>query len=175
MLKFAMFLLIATGVVTTAGRADADDWTTYRYQEEGFSVEFPGVPKATAMDVEIKNWVRGVQYLATDSARSEYLGQAMRYQPQTRQQYSSDVLLRSAIDGAMKAGKCRIRSERNFSFPGATAREVVFENCDGTHVSKARFLLVRDWHYLVLTYGALGVEKSPDSDRFLNSFHLLSQ
>jgi hypothetical protein len=156
----------------SVGPAGANNWRTYSYQDEHFSAEFPGIPKAKTMTVDNRQWVRGVQYIAND-ASGEYLGQGMLYQPQIPRQYSSDVRLRTAIDGAKNAGRCNIRSERNYSFAGATAREVIFENCAGGQAAKSRFMLVHDWLYLILTIGKPGIEASADSDRFLASFRLI--
>jgi len=50
----------------------ANNWKTYSYQEENFSAEFPGVPKAKNMTVDNRQWVRGIQYIASD-AGSEYI------------------------------------------------------------------------------------------------------
>jgi hypothetical protein len=168
-----MLLVVAAGAVALAGPAAANDWKTYAYQEENISAEFPGVPKATTMTVDTRQWVRGVQYIATDDAGSEFLAQGLLYQPQIPRQYPADTLLRTAIDGAKNAGKCSIRSESNYSFPGATAREVIFEKCTGDQAAKSRFMLVRDWLYLILTIGKPGVEASADTDRFLASFRLI--
>jgi hypothetical protein len=154
------------------GPAGANNWKTYSYQEENFSAEFPGVPKAKNMTVDNRQWVRGIQYIAND-AGSEYLGQGLLYQPQIPRKYPVDTLLRTAIDGAKNAGKCRIRSESNYSFAGATAREVIFEKCTGGQAAKSRFMVVRDWLYLILAIGNPGVEASADTDRFLASFRLI--
>jgi hypothetical protein len=173
MLRFATLALLAVGALAPAGPAAANDWKTYTYQEENFSAEFPGVPKATTMSVDARQWVRGVQYIATDDPGTEYLGQGLLYQPQIPRQYPADALLRTAIDGAKNAGKCNIRSETNYNFPGSTAREVIFENCTGGQAAKSRFMLVHDWLYLILTIGKPGIEASADTDRFLASFRLL--
>ena len=172
MARIARFILLIAGAMAAVAPAAANDWKPYRYPNEGFAVEFPGVPRTTVMDVPVKQFVRGVQYLATDDAGTEYLGQALLYQQAIRKNNTTDKILRVSIDGAKDAGKCSIRSERNYSFPGAFAREVVFEKCEGT-AGKSRVLLLGDWLYFILSIGRPGVETSADADRFISSFSVI--
>jgi len=62
-----------------AGTAAANDWKFYRYPNDGFTAEFPGPPRTTQMNVAANTFVRGIQYLATDDVRTEYLGQTLIY------------------------------------------------------------------------------------------------
>jgi hypothetical protein len=175
MARIAAFILLIAGAMAAVGPATANDWKFYRYPDEGFAVEFPGVPQTTVMKVTVKQFVRGIQYIATDDDGTEYLGQGLLYQKTFRKNYTTDILLRTAIDGAMKAGKCSIRSERNYSFPVAFAREVVFEKCEDNQAGRSRVLLVADWLYFVLSIGRPGVEASADTDRFISSFGVIGK
>ncbi len=170
-----LILLLMAGLMAAAGAASANDWKVYRYPDDGFAAEFPGVPKFFDMKPPQQQFVRGVQYLAKDDSGTEYLGQALLYQKFIRQNNTTDKILRVSIDGAKDAGKCAIRSERNYSFPGAFAREVVVEKCESGVAGKSRILLVGDWIYYILAMGKPGVETSADADRFINSFSLIGK
>jgi hypothetical protein len=167
----AALLFAAVAAATTP--VAANDWKIYRYPKEGFAAEYPGLPRFIDMNAPHEQFVRGVQYLATDDASTEYLGQALLYQPFIRKNNTPDKILRVSIDGANSAGKCSIRSERNYSFPGAVAREVAFENCEGMVAGRSRVFLVGDWLYFVLVIGKTGVETTADADRFIKSFSLI--
>jgi len=84
-------------------------------------------------------------------------------------------LLRVAIDGAKNAGKCSIRSEVNYSFPGAVAREVVFDKCEGGVAGRSRVVLLDDWLFFVLAIGKTGIETTADADRFISSFGVIGK
>lgn len=170
-----LIALLIAGIVVTAGSAAANQWKVYRFPQEGFAAEFPGAPKLIDMKAPHETFVRGVQQLATDDAGTEYMGQTLIYQPAIRKNNTVDKILRVSIDGAKDAGKCSIRSERNYSFPGAIAREVVFEKCEGNVAGKSRVLLVGDSLYFVLAIGKSGIEKTAEADRFINSFSLIGK
>ncbi len=175
MLKAVSFLFVVAVIAAGAGPAVANDWKTYRYPNEGFAVEFPGAPRTIDMNAPAAQFVRGIQYLATDDAKNEYLGQALHYQKFIRQNNTTDKILRVVIDGAKDAAKCSIRSEKNYSFPGAFAREVVIEKCEGGVAGKSRVLLLGDWLYFVLAMGRPGIETSADADRFIGSFSVIGK
>jgi hypothetical protein len=167
--------LSIAAVLMAAGPAAANNWKVYRYPNEGFAAEFPGVPKFTDMKPPREQFVRGVQQIATDDAGTEYMGQALLYQPFIRKNNTTDKILRVSIDGAKDAGKCSIRIERNYSFPAAVAREVMFEKCGGNTAGKSHVLLIGDWLYFVLVLGKTGVETTADADRFINSFSVIGK
>ena len=75
-----LILLLMAGLMAAAGAASANDWKVYRYPDDGFAAEFPGVPKFFDMKPPQQQFVRGVQYLAKDDSGTEYLGQALLYQ-----------------------------------------------------------------------------------------------
>ena len=131
MTRIAAFILFIAGVAAAVGPAFANDWKIYRYPNERFAVEFPNVPKTIDMKAPVEQYVRGIQYLSSDDVGTEYLAQGTLYRKFIRQNHKPDKILRVAIDGVKDAGKCSIRSERNYSFPGAIARELVLEKCSG--------------------------------------------
>src|SRR5262249_32309972 len=150
----------------------ADEWKVYSYPDEGFAAEFPRVPKRTDFDAR-KNLVRLVQYFTTDEDGNEYLGQAMLLRPYVRAYNALETIFRLSIDGAKNTANCRIRSERNFPFSGALAREVIYEKCINDAVGRSYFVLRDDWMYLVLAMGRPGIENGPDAERFVKSLRLI--
>ena len=138
-------------------------------------MEFPGAPTISKMDVAPSAWVLGRQYtVEAENGTKAYMGQGMRYNHEYRAKYPTDRLLRAAVDGGRNAGNCTMRSERPFSFPGAAAREVIFEKCKNVPVLKGRFILLGDWLYFIAVGGPAGTEQDGKTQRFLDSFSVIS-
>ena len=168
-----IFLLIA-GAVGSICSATAKDWERNRYSDLRFAIEFPSTPTPSNMDLAAKAWVLGRQYVVEDEGGTKaYLGQGMRYVHEYRAKYPTDRLLRVAIDGARDAANCTIRSERPYAFPGAAARELVFEKCKNVPVLKGRFILLGDWLYFIAVGGPPGTEEHANTKRFLDSFSVI--
>jgi hypothetical protein len=165
---------LVAAVAGSVGFAAAD-WQLTRYSDLRFAIEFPGTPTASKMQLSADAWVLGRQYLVGDEGVTKaYLGQGMRYVHEYRAKYSTDRLLRVAIDGARDAGTCALRSERPYAFPGAAAREVIFENCKNLPVFKSRVILLGDWLYFIGVGGPAGTEENANTKRFRDSFSVIS-
>ena len=79
-----LIVILTAGFLATVGAAAANEWKVYRYPQEGFAAEFPGVPRSIDMKAPQDTFVRGVQQLAKDDAGTEYMGQTLIYQPSVR-------------------------------------------------------------------------------------------
>ncbi len=167
------FLLACIAATTWAHAAAAYDWKSYRYPDDGFVVDFPAAPKVANAPLSPAQWVRGKQYSANFSTVA-FFAQAFLYKPDIRAKVAPDDLLRVAIDGASQAGTCASKTESELSFPGAIAREVIFDKCGGDFRVKMRLVLIADWLYSVYVVGNPGVENDQDTSRFLDSFNLVS-
>jgi len=174
-MRFLGFIsLLLAGIAGSAGSAAAD-WQLNRYSDLRFAIEFPGTPTASKMDLAANAWMLGRQFVMEDEGGAKaYLGQGMRYVHLCRAKYSTDVRLRTASDHAKNAGPCGLRSERPYAFPGAAGREVIFDNCKSVPVLKGRFILLGDWLYFIAVGGPAGTEQDGKTQRFLDSFSVIS-
>jgi hypothetical protein len=154
----------------------ADDWKIYRYPQYGFAAEYPIPPQPQEQKADPKRTIRNIQYWS-DKGDVAYGVNATLFIHSVLASLPPDKQIQNVLQGVRGSLKCSIRSQRPITFPGATAREIIFEKCPPPLVdAKQRILIVGDWLYQLLVLGnKAGVPESPDTQRFLQSFSLVAQ
>jgi hypothetical protein len=176
-MKFRWALLAALVTLTLGSAAPAADaWKTYRYPLYGFAAEYPTEPVPQEQKIDPKRLIRNIQYWS-DLGVVAYGVNAALFQHSVIAGQPPDKQIQSVLEGVRDSLKCSIRSQRPITFPGGTAREIIFEKCPAPLVdAKQRILIVGDWLYQLLVLGSKpGVPESPDAKRFLESFSVVAQ
>jgi hypothetical protein len=76
---------------------------------------------------------------------------------QRARQSAAGQQIQNVLERVRGSLKCSIRNQRPITFPGATAREIIFEKCPPPLVdAKQRILIVSDWLYQLLVLGKGG-------------------
>jgi hypothetical protein len=166
--------MLAIALATTV-RA-ADDWKTYRYPQDGFAAEYPIPPTPQDAKPEPERIIRGKQYWSErDDVAFGVSATLFLHKIITGQ--SPDKQIQNVIEGVRGSLKCSIRSQRPISFPGSTAREIIFDKCPAPLVgAKERIFIAGDRLFQVMVLGSkAGVLESPDTKRFMESFSLIAQ
>jgi hypothetical protein len=175
-MKFRLAWLAVLATLALAGAVQAaDDWKTYRYPQYGFAAEYPIPPKALDQKPEPQRVIRAIQYwserddVAFGVNATYFLHKIISGQP-------PDKLIQNVIEGVRGSLKCSIRSQRALTFPGATAREVIFDKCSAPIAeAQERIFIAGDRLFQVMVLGKSGIVESSDTKRFLESFSLIAQ
>jgi len=168
----AAWLMVA---LASAAQA-ADDWKTYRYPQDGFAAEYPIPPTPQPAKAEPERIIRGNQYwserddVAFGVSATLFLHKIIAGQPPDKQ-------IQNVIEGVRGSLKCSIRSQRAITFPGAAAREIIFDKCPAPLVEAIeRVFIAGDRLFQVMVLGSKpGIAGSPDTKRFMESFSLIAQ
>jgi hypothetical protein len=175
--KIRLVWLAALLTVALASAVQAaDDWKTYRYPQDGFAAEYPIPPAAQDQKAEPQRIIRGVQYWSERDDVAFGVG-ATLFLHKTIAGLPADRQIHNVIEGVRGSLKCSIRSQRAITFPGAAAREVIFDKCPAPLVAVVeRIFIAGDRLFQVMVLGNKpGIENSPDTKRFLESFSLIAQ
>lgn len=163
--KTLPLLLFPLAAVQTAA---AQQWQTYSYPADGFSISAPGEPVATMEKVEGSvGTVQMHNYLLDMGTAALY---ASTSEDAIQPNADPDEALKGAEKGAVSDFKGRLVSERKIalgSYPGVEMEA----DSDSAHFT-ARIYIVRSRLYLTLVVSAPG-RPYPDATRFLDSFRLL--
>ncbi len=176
-MTFRLSWLVALLTLTLMPAAQAaDEWKVYRYPEYGFAAEYPTPPKPQETKIDPKRLIRNAQYWS-DQGDVAYGVNAALFQRSVISSLPPDKQIQNVLEGVRGSLKCSIKSQRLITFPGGTAREIIFEKCPAPMVgAKQRILIVGDWLYQLLVLGTKpGVPESPSTKRFLESFSLVAQ
>jgi hypothetical protein len=168
--------VLLTLTIVTAVQA-AEDWKTYRYPQNGFSIEFPAAPISDEVAADPKRNIREMRY-ASDLGDVAYIADATLFLHSVIHGLPLDKQIQKVLEAVRGSLKCTIASQREIKFPGATAIEAVFEKCAApvTGGAKWRGLISGDWLYQMLVLGSTpGIAGSPGAERFLASFSLIAQ
>ncbi len=165
---------LATGFAVS-GHA-ADDWKIYRFPQDGFAAEYPIPPGRQDAKAEPERIIRGAQYwserdgVAFGVSATLFLHKVIGGQPPEKQ-------IDNVIEGVRGSLKCTIRNQRPIAFPGAVAREVIFNQCPAPLTETVlRVFIVGDRLFQVMVLGETpGIPDHADTKRFLGSFSLIAQ
>ncbi len=177
MMRVGRFVKSFTGVlgvilvlVTSARmQAQTENWQTYNYPSDGFSVSFPAVPTTNKQNVPTdKGSFELRAYLSQIGSAAMYVG-VVDYGAATSGRDPNSVL-QGAKDGAVKNVNAHITSESNITlgiYPG-----MAFEADNDTLHFSARIYYVGTTLYQVLAATPLK-EPYSGTTRFLNSFQFI--
>lgn len=178
LLKFLCALLLASVLPAKAWQtgpssspavkpstADAHNWKRYRYDVDGFAVEFPAEPKATANDSKT-----GTRYVVgLDNGNLAYLVEAAALPANLNK--SSQQVLDDYVDGAAKGTKSQVKYSSAITLHGNPGREFTLEN--DTLILRFNIYLVQKTLYQVLVVATKELAATTEAARFQNSFELL--
>lgn len=176
-MTFRWSWLAALLTLTLMSAAQAvDEWKTYRYPLSGFAAEYPTKPEPQEQKIDPKRLIHNIQYWS-DLGDVAYGVNAALFQHSVIAGQPPDKQIQNVLEGVRGSLKCSVKSQRAITFPGGTAREIIFEKCPAPMVgAKQRILIVGDWLYQLLVLGTKpGVSESPDTKRFLESFSLVAR
>lgn len=161
-LPLLLFPLVA------AQPATAQEWHTYAYPADGFSISAPGEPVASMQDVSgDEGTVQMHNYLLDVGTAALYASTSDNAMVPGA---NPDEALRGAEQGAVQDFHGRLVSDRRIvlsSYPGIEMEA----DSDSAHFT-ARIYIVRSRLYLTLVVSAPG-RPYPEAERFLDSFRLL--
>lgn len=163
-------------VALVSAAHSADDWKIYRYPQDGFAAEYPIPPTPQVEKPDPNRVIRGGQYwserdeVAFGVSATLFLHKVITGQPPDKQ-------IQNVIGGVKSSLKCSIRSQRAITFPGATAREIIFDKCPAPLVEAIeRVFIAGDRLFQVMVLGSKpGIVGGADTKRFMESFSLIAQ
>lgn len=173
--RLAWFAAAASAAIVCSAEA-ADEWKTYRYPQDGFVADFPTQPNPEDQKPGPERMIRHNQYWSEKGDIAFGVSAALFHHKIIAAE-SADAHLRGVIERVKESLQCAIRSESSISFPGATAREVVLDNCKKFPGSaKQRIILAGDWLYQVMVLGTKpDVAGDSETKRFLESFSITAR
>jgi hypothetical protein len=154
-----------TNQVSAPHSRDAHDWKRYRYNVDGFTVEFPAEPHTAQHDSKT-----GTRYFASlDNGNLAYFVEAAVLPADLNK--SSMQLFDDYISGAAKGTKSQIKYSKDISLHGNPGREATLEN--ETLVLQFRLYVVQHKLYQVLVVAMKDQADSAETEHFQSSFDLL--
>ena len=144
---------------------DAHDWKRYRYNVDGFTVEFPAEPQTQPNDSKT-----GTRYVASlDNGNLAYFVEAAVLPANLNK--SSLQVFDDYINGVIKGTRSQVKYSKDISLHGNPGREFTLEN--ETLVFQFRLYIVQNKLYQVLVVAMKDQADSAEAERFHSSFDLL--
>jgi hypothetical protein len=171
MARFRVVLaLLAALCLAPAALAQAP-WQPFQSSVDGFSILFPGKPEKTD-----KDFGKGAVFhqFLVDSGDTAFLVLYTQYAPGTFVGKDPALILDKAKEGLIVGLNVSVRVDRSFDFALNSARELVIDDEHGS-TQVYRIYVVRDRLYQVICGGPKGFDKSPDAQRFQDSFQLIAR
>jgi len=169
-LRRQALLLLAVLCLAPAARAQTP-WQPFQSPVDGFSILFPGKPEQSQ-----KDFGKGAifhQFLV-DSGDTAFLVLYTQYAPGTFVGKDPALILDKSKEGLIAGLKVSVRVDRSFDFALNSARELVIDDEHGS-TQVYRIYVVRDRLYQVICGGPKGFEKTPEAQRFQDSFQLVTR
>jgi hypothetical protein len=170
MLARRIYLLLSALVLLLVGVAvvEAQGWTKYAYDADGFEVEFSGKVKVdpTAVDAETQSRIfRATNYLQEGADYAFIVAASLQRVP---------VNFENGVEKSMGALKCtKTISDKTLPFASGRAREVRATSCVGGQFSAdARYFTQGSWFYQVLALHPASGARNADARRFVESFRV---
>jgi hypothetical protein len=163
--RFVACLTLIIAAIT----AHSQDWKTYTYAADGFSVSLPSDPKADKESVDTDGGpVELRSYLATDGDVALYVG-LCDYGPKAAQANSDDVL-QGAKKGALNNAKATLVSEKPITLGANHGLEFEATSSSG-HISARIYMVGGILYQMIVVVPPNG--SYANRTRFLDSFHLI--
>lgn len=170
-LMFFALLCLAAALGAQTPDAQATNWKTYSYPEDGFKASYPSEPELQKKDIptqagsfELRSYVAQVAPVALFIGVCDYDTTASGSDP--------DTMVQGAKNGALQSSNSHLLSEKTITL--GTYHGVEFESeSDVAHFS-ARVYVVGTTLYQALVVSPIG-KLFPDTARFLDSFQLIAR
>ncbi len=165
------FALSATLLSFAALSAQAQEWKTYSYPADGFSMAYPSAPQLKSQDVPTEAGSFQLRsYIAEVAPVALFVG-VCDYGAQVAGKVPADML-EGAKNGALKNSNSHLTREKKITlgiYPG-----IEFESESDSAHFYARVYLVGETLYQTLVVAPLA-NPYPDTVRFLDSFQLIAR
>jgi hypothetical protein len=149
----------------TVFAADAHNWKRYRYDVDGFTVEFPAEPYTKP-----NNRRTGTRYVVSlDNNKIAYMVEASALPADLNK--NSQQVLEDYLHGTVKGSKGQVKDSHPITLHGNPGREFILEN--ETMIFRGRVYVVRKTLYQVLIASTRELAGGTEAERFQNSFDLL--
>ena len=169
-MKKRAFLAGSAALLATLPAA-AQGWSEYRNDEGNFHVEMPGTPRLDTADIPIGNKETAPMKEAVVSTRgATYQMSYIAYPPRISGAASGDVML-DTFRNNMSSGRTW-RNESKLTLGRFPGREFVVVGSP-TQITAVRLYWIRGKLYQLMVSGAPGIEATPDTRRFFDSFGLI--
>lgn len=170
-LETVVALLIICCSLNAQVPAAAPDWMTYSNPSDGFSVSFPAAPEVSNQHLSTESGALELHaYLVSVGTAALYVG--VSDYGASAQGRDPETILAGAEKGAVDNIKAHTTAEHKIilgSYPG-----LEFEAENGTLHFDARLYLVGTTLYQMLVEAPVS-DRFADTDRFLDSFQLISR
>lgn len=160
-------------IAACSGLAAAQEqWSQYRYPDQGFAVQFPGVPKLTSTPLAGPTPATHHLYQA-QAAGKAYSISAIAF-ANGRGPANADLAYLDRLVASYAVGsKTTLRSQNPTTLAGRPALEAVTEDAALDRYHLLDVLAAGARVYLVISEGPKGHETSSDAKRFRDSFTLI--
>jgi hypothetical protein len=173
--SFGRWMLAAMLLFSGAAKAQlqvAQPWNTHKPDGGRFSVEMPGIPKTTTVQVPIPGGNTVPMSEATALAgRVAYIASYVDYPASVTKGAAADTILTQVRNGSA-AGNA-VRDEKKLQLGRVEGREYAVVQNNG-NVAVTRIYWARGRLFQLVVDGRAGIEKLPETRRFLESFALIT-
>ena len=173
--RFVMWFLgiaLLFGGAASAQLQVAQPWNEFKPEGGRFRVEMPGLPKIAIVQIPVGAGATVPMTEATAVAtRVSYVASFVDYPTSVTKGVANDVILTQVRNGS--AAGNTVRDEKKLQIGRVEGREYTVVQSNG-NVAVTRIYWTRGRLYQLVVDGRAGVEKLPETRKFLESFSLLT-
>src|ERR1044071_8793017 len=148
-------------------------WSTFTYEEHGYSMKFPGKPEVSteSINTEIGQLIINFFTYDPDTAKEPnivYMALVTVYPESKISSDKTDIvpqIFRNAIDGGVSNVKGTLVSEENITLKGYPGRKFKMTYSEGANVITAKAYLVKNRMYMMQTITTRANENDPSHAR----------
>jgi hypothetical protein len=166
-------LFLVAGVALTSA-ADAPEWKEFASREGRFKILLPAAPKTYDLDTE-SDFGKGVLHMNVSHSGKSLYGANYSDFPAEIKKASLKEIYNSSRDGAVANLKGKLVSEKDIKLGKYPGREVRIDVAGGKQLFRARIYLVEQRLYQVVVLGTPEIATSKETDKFMDSFHLVEK
>ena len=172
---FGMWIVAATLLFSGNAGAQlqmAQPWTSYKPDGGRFSVDMPRPPKETIVQVPTAGGATVPMVEATAATgRASYIVSYVDYPASVTKGAAADVILNQVRNGSASGNT--VRDEQKLKLGRAEGREYAVVQANG-NVAVTRIYWSRGRLFQLVVDGKAGIEKQPETRKFLESFALIT-
>jgi hypothetical protein len=173
---FGMWMVAAVLLFSGSASAQlqmAQPWTAYKPDGGRFSVDMPRIPKETIVPVPTGGGatVPMLEATAVVPGRASYIVSYVDYPASVTKGAAADVILNQVRNGSASGNT--VRDEKKVQLGRAEGREYAVVQANG-NVAVTRIYWSRGRLFQLVVDGKAGIEKQPETRKFLESFALIT-
>ena len=173
--SFGMWIAVVALLFSGAANAQIQmgpSWNQYKLNSGRFTVDMPGIPKVEMIQVPTGPGATVPMVEATAVAgRVAYIASYVDYPTSVTKGAAADVILTQVRNGS--AGANTVRDEKKLQLGRAEGREYAVVQANG-NVAVTRIYWSRGRLFQLVVDGKAGIEKQPETRKFLESFALIT-